>query len=311
MTEKIEEFNKLKDELESYANKLPSLKEDVLLSIFERSFKLIDNDIEKRRIVVVLTQIYQRHTVFGDYNVRQQRSMLRKYYQEYLNSINLNNIRLITNEEIINYLFDNFFDINKNIDFIENLKIRFEIQLCVDTIKSSDTNKFREELKNFTKTFKKINDKIEKFKKVIDASSRAYYTCATYLVLSIASFACAYWTFNHFDVGALFKNDIVKLYNKQPLYIFLTFIIYKLPTTLLCIIGLKLLFTSIKYENEGRKYKSLYTYIDFFNDFEKDEQKQVLKELSGYFFANDNDKKGEKTFAKFLKKIQLNINSNK
>lgn len=349
MTEKIEEFNKLKDELESYANKLPSLKDDVLLSIFERIFKLIDNE-KLLSLLTLVDKFYENlkskyviqhygikienqlanmllvHNGFRENTRDNDVELLKTTYELFVNKLSLNNTKLIDNTDIKEYLFDNFFNNKDKIKFVETLKIQLEQQIGINNTKYSTelenllkqnidnikiTDKFTKELKGFKQTFNKIDKKLKKFKKVINASTRAYWTCAGYLVLSIISFGCAYWTFNHFDVGALFKNDIVKLYNKQPLYIFLTFIIYKLPTTLLCIIGLKLLFTSIKYENEGRKYKSLYTYIDFFNDFEKDEQKQVLKELSGYFFANDNDKKGEKTFAKFLKKIQLNINSNK
>lgn len=229
-------------------------------------------------------------------------------------------ILLLERKDIRDYIYEKFFS---KIDFLEELKIKIESYLgshiTENTINLEKllhnaigaSNNTKKEYENFnaktnelSKLLKKIDKKTKEYQKTINASKRAYITCLIYLICSCGSFYLAYWLFKNEYLYQEFE-EIIEIYEEQNIFKFLTFIIYKIPCCLCCGIGLKLLFTSIKYEAEGRQYKALYTYLNLFEDMKEDKQKALLIDLAKHFFITNKE---EVIISKFFKKMKFKIN---
>ena len=223
-------------------------------------------------------------------------------------------ILLLEKKDIRDYICEKFFS---KIDFLEELKIKIEShlgshitentveleKLLKDAVKASNNTEkayegFNAKTNELSKLLKKIDEKTKEYKKTINVSWRVYFTCLIYFFCSLGSFWLAYWLFKHEYLYQEFEK-IIKIYGKQNIFKFLTFIIYKIPCCLCCGIGLKLLFTSIKYEAEGRQYKALYTYLNLFEDMKEDKQKALLIDLAQHFFITNKE---EFIISKFSKK---------
>ena len=98
----------------------------------------------------------------------------------------------------------------------------------------------------------------------------------------------------------LFENPI---YEKE-IFIFLSKLLLKLPSFILCLVGVKFLYLFVYYKTEEREFSMLKSYL---NELPQDctkEKAELVKQLAPHFFP---DKKANKMSQSFLQELILKL----
>ena len=93
-----------------------------------------------------------------------------------------------------------------------------------------------------------------------------------------------------------FENQI---YQKE-IFIFLSKLLFKLPSFISCLVGVKFLYLFVQYKTEERELKMLDSYLEKLPDDCKQEKAELVKQLAPHFFP---DKKATKISQSFLQEL--------
>ncbi|MBR1429241.1 MAG: hypothetical protein IJ590_03235 [Rickettsiales bacterium] len=90
-----------------------------------------------------------------------------------------------------------------------------------------------------------------------------------------------------------------KIYQKE-IFIFLSNLLFKLPSFVLCLVGVKFLYLFVQYKTEEREFSMLDSYLDKLPNDCKQEKAELIKQLAPHFFP---DKKANKISQSFLQEL--------
>ena len=97
-----------------------------------------------------------------------------------------------------------------------------------------------------------------------------------------------------------FENQI---YQKE-IFIFLSKLLFKLPSFVLCLVGVKFLYLFVQYKTEEREFSMLDSYLEKIPNDRKQERAELVRQLASHFFP---DKKSNKISQGFLHELLLKI----
>ena len=84
------------------------------------------------------------------------------------------------------------------------------------------------------------------------------------------------------------------------IFIFLSNLLFKLPSFILCLVGVKFLYLFVQYKTEEREFAMLDSYLEKLPDDCKQEKAELIKQLAPHFFP---DKKATKISQGFLQEL--------
>ena len=121
-----------------------------------------------------------------------------------------------------------------------------------------------------------------------------------FLLCKFFDFAGFSLIINDFYKMVLFENPI---YEKE-IFIFLSKLLFKLPSFVLCLVGVKFLYLFVQYKTEEREFSMLDSYLEKLPQYCTKERAELVKQLAPHFFP---DKKATKISQSFLQELMLKI----
>ena len=219
------------------------------------------------------------------------------FVEEFLNEIK------IEEEQKSNSLFDNtqLRQYTRSLDKDICLMIIYELQDHITTKYFYYTN-----VKNY-------KDFIEKFKTITEIAKQSEKLAEEYKKTSIKCFkyACFWFLLCWFTPIAF---DIIKykcgfeysLPNDYfgEIFVFLSKLLFKLPSFVLCFVGVKFLFLFVQYKTEKRELSMLDTFLEKIPSNLVDKKAELVKQLATHFFP---DKKANKISQGFSQELMLKM----
>ena len=88
------------------------------------------------------------------------------------------------------------------------------------------------------------------------------------------------------------------------IFVFLSKLLFKLPSFVLCLVGVKFLYLFVQYKTEEREFSMLGTYLEQIPKGFEQEKAELVKQLALHFFP---DKKADKISQSFLQELMLKM----
>lgn len=88
------------------------------------------------------------------------------------------------------------------------------------------------------------------------------------------------------------------------IFVFLSKLLFKLPSFVLCLVGVKFLYLFVQYKTEEREFSMLDSYLEKIPNDCKQEKTELIKQLAPHFFP---DKKANKISQGFLQELMLKM----
>ena len=88
------------------------------------------------------------------------------------------------------------------------------------------------------------------------------------------------------------------------IFVFLSKLLFKLPSFVLCLVGVKFLYLFVQYKTEEREFSMLDSYLEQIPNDCKQEKTELIKQLAPHFFP---DKKANKISQGFLQELMLKM----
>ena len=119
---------------------------------------------------------------------------------------------------------------------------------------------------------------------------------------------CEFYNFSGFSSiinGSLYKMVLFEnpIYEKE-IFIFLSKLLFKLPSFILCLVGVKFLYLFVHYKTEEREFSMLNSYLKELPQDCTKERAELVKQLAPHFFP---DKKPNKISQGFLQELLFRI----
>ena len=161
---------------------------------------------------------------------------------------------------------------------------------------------------------KNYEDFIKKHETITEIAKQSEKLAERYKKTSLICFGlafawfliCEFFNFSGFSLQIndnrilmhFFENQI---YQKE-IFIFLSRLLFKLPSFVLCLVGVKFLYLFVQYKTEERELSMLDNYLERIPNDCKQEKAELIKQLASHFFQ---DKKAIKISQGFLQELML------
>ncbi|MBQ7536733.1 MAG: hypothetical protein IJT14_01265 [Rickettsiales bacterium] len=115
---------------------------------------------------------------------------------------------------------------------------------------------------------------------------------------------CEFFNFSGFSLQINDNRILMHFFEKQiyqkEIFIFLSKLLFKLPSFVLCLVGVKFLYLFVQYKTEEREFSMLDSYLEKIPNDCKREKAELIKQLAPHFFP---DKKAAKISQGFLQEL--------
>lgn len=147
------------------------------------------------------------------------------------------------------------------------------------------------------KNCKNYEDFIKKYKTITKIAKQSKILAKGYGKTSMYCFGAAFVWFLlcWFIPYQLFQYNYF-----GEIFIFLSNLLFKLPSFVLCLVGVKFLYLFVQYKTEEREFAMLDSYLEKLPDDCKQEKAELIKQLAPHFFQ---DKKATKISQGFLQEL--------
>ena len=214
------------------------------------------------------------------------------YFNEKKNIYKFDDAKFI--DKILNSLCDNKEIVKEHIDEVKNKKLsssqRIKIfSACKNKYHSILEEKYRNlplESKKQAEQYQKISIKCFK------------YAFAWFVMCWIVPIF-----FDWLRYVCDWQYNLPKDYSRE-IFIFLSKLLFKLPSFVLCLVGVKFLYLFVQYKTEERELKMLDDYLGKIPNDCKQERAELVKQLAPHFFP---DKKSIKISQGFLQELLFRI----